>query len=177
MIRKLSVASIASTFTKRSSSTSSLGKSAGQHAATATFDQSKGTAPTASVHYEPANGSSIVLSTLVPDQMGSRDPSVASTDPELDDDVLKTLHYLEAIKVQAEGQEGEVPPAPPSSPSRSRSRLQRQDSRASTINAEERNTFSPPDTKPMPPRHQSRWAKVGALHRQAVAQVIRGLVG
>lgn len=180
MMRKLSVASIASTFTKRTPSTASSAMSAGQYTATTSSGQQKDMgAAAAGMDYETHDGSGRSLLSEAPDEGGRPSPSVAAVDSEWDADVLQTVRCLDAIKVQGECQEQEMPPALPSPPKDSSNITgpRRQDSMAPTRGSEEEDICPPPHAKTRPHKFQSRWAaRVGALHRQVVVRVIRSVV-
>ncbi|KAK0734140.1 hypothetical protein B0T26DRAFT_736899 [Lasiosphaeria miniovina] len=181
VMRKLSVVSIASGFTRRTASLASLQQKMG----TDDEGSKEGSAGSSVVRDESGDTCGSPLS-VIPDETERNSPSLSTADSKWEADVLGTVRRLGVTAVAAARVEGEADKTRPCTPAfrhssanSSRAPSLMGPSLAAMVAREsgKENMHSPPPescrSSLRSRKLSSRWARVGILHRESVVQSIR----
>ncbi|KAK0657318.1 hypothetical protein B0T16DRAFT_57920 [Cercophora newfieldiana] len=188
MMRKLSVVSIASSFSKRSASLASLQQKAGEDETSQPFcNRDKDLISAAGLSAEMMEDASRSLLSVIPDEVERNSPSLCAMDTERETDgALMMIRRFDRAEIRSEADGDSLRPYTPvllqTSANNSRPNSARGSSfTKSSIRDEEKENVrassqDPFKASPRPRKLSSRWSsRVGGLHRETVVQSIRNI--
>jgi len=177
VMRKLSVASIASSFTKRSSSNASMHMTSSSDEPAGSLDGPRG--PARSMAFLAAEEASQSRLSVISDEAGKRSPTPAAPQPEDPADYKGTVRRVEALKLESDwGPDGRgdgfsLLRAASFDSLRSRTR---RSSRSSKKSAKEGLSMPSQETcKASSIKSAGQWGRVGIIHRAVMVDGIRNL--
>lgn len=182
VMRKLSVVSIASSFTKRSASLASLQQ---KSATEEDVSRVKELVQTTALARELPEEACISLPSVIPNETEQPSPNFRTPNPSWGSEAFATVHRLDLSGRRNIGSEGDATrPCTPavvlqsSANSSRRPSLQKSNlSETSDQELEKENRYSPQGSikTSRSQKLASRWARVGVIHREVVVQSIRSL--
>ena len=189
VMRKLSVVSIASSFSKRSASLASLQQKAGTEDETSQTSSSRAKESNSALGMsaEMLEDASRSLLSVIPDEVERHSPLLCTTEPEWGTSgALRVIHRIDRTEVRSERDSDALRPHTPvllqtsANSSRPGSAHGSGFTKASMRGEEKENirasSQEPCKTSPRTRKLSSRWtSRVGVLHRETVVQSIRNI--